>query len=146
MDITFQALKVSSFSLRSFFEVFLWLNGVWFFIPVGNWHREARESVTEASFKRRSSIGEAACQVLGGDIKIVSLFSRKLMLSYCKSFNWLTWFIFFVICRKWKEIVDEWVKLKPQGGRDTLMGNLDYWLIINYYVNVGDFLKVMWNY
>lgn len=33
----------------------------------------------------------------------------------------------FVICRKWKEIVDEWVRLNPQGGNNTLMGNLNIW-------------------
>lgn len=30
-----------------------------------------------------------------------------------------------LLVRKWKEIVDEWVKLKPQGGRDTLMADGD---------------------
>jgi hypothetical protein len=34
--------------------------------------------------------------------------------------------IVIVMCRKWKEIVDEWVKLNPQGGKNTLMGNLNY--------------------
>lgn len=36
----------------------------------------------------------------------------------------------FVISRKWKEIVDEWVKLNPQGGKNTVMGNLSiFWSI-----------------
>jgi hypothetical protein len=52
-------------------------------------------------------------------------------------FKEVNYFIFFiplvefvkiviVMCRKWKEIVDEWVKLNPQGGKNTLMGNLNY--------------------
>jgi len=29
------------------------------------------------------------------------------------------------MCRKWKEIVDDWVKQNPQRGKSTLMGNVN---------------------